>query len=133
MLDHYPDMVATVMQAIANAQPGGVVVHCHSGKDRTGTVAALLLSLAGVAPEVIAADYAESQARLWPLYEKLIAEAGGEDKLDFWLKPTATAGMMHTMLAHLDQKYGGVRGYLVAAGLSDVDLERLYQRLRVDR
>jgi len=133
VLDHYPDMVATVMQAIANAQPGGVVVHCHSGKDRTGTVAALLLSLAGVSPETIAADYAESQARLWPLYERLIAEADGEDKMDFWLKPTATAEMMHTMLAHLDQKYGGVRGYLAAAGLSDVNLERLYRRLRVGR
>jgi protein-tyrosine phosphatase len=130
VLDHYPDMVATVMQAIASAQPGGVVIHCHSGKDRTGTVAALLLSLAGVCTETIAADYAESQARLWPLYETLIKDAGGEDKVDFWLKPTATAEMMHAMLAHLDQKYGGVRGYLAAAGVTDAEMKQLYQRLR---
>ncbi len=132
VLDHYPELVATVMQAIANAQPGGVVVHCHSGKDRTGTVAALLLSVAGVSPKAIAADYTESQARLWPLYEKLITEAGGEDKVDFWLKPTATVEMMHTMLAHLDTNYSGVRGYL-AAGLSDAELEGLYLRLRAGK
>ena len=132
MLDHYPELVATVMQAIANARPGGVVLHCHSGKDRTGTVAALLLSLAGVSPETIAADYAESQERLWPLYEKLVAEAGGEDKADFWLKPTATAEMMHTTLSHLDTKYGSVRNYLMAAGLSPTELAQLQQRLRAD-
>ena len=29
ILDHYPDAVVVIMQAIANAQPGGVVIHCH--------------------------------------------------------------------------------------------------------
>ena len=38
----------------------GVVVHCFAGKDRTGIVSALLLSLAGVPDELIAADYAAS-------------------------------------------------------------------------
>jgi len=118
------------MQAIATARPGGVAIHCHSGKDRTGTVAALLLSLAGVPDEIIAADYAESQVQLWPLYEKLIADAGGEDKVGFWLKPTATAEMMQTTLAHLETKCGGVRNYLTSAGLSSTELEQLQQRLR---
>ena len=130
VLDHYPELVAAVMQAIATARPGGVAIHCHSGKDRTGTVAALLLSLAGVPDEIIAADYAESQVQLWPLYEKLIADAGGEDKVGFWLKPTATAEMMQTTLAHLETKCGGVRNYLTSAGLSSTELEQLQQRLR---
>jgi protein-tyrosine phosphatase len=129
-LDHYPDAVAEVMRAIANARPGGVVVHCHGGKDRTGVVSALLLSLVGARPATIAADYAESQVRLWPLYEKLVAEAGGEDKVGFWLKPTATAEMMYSLLMHVDTKYGGVRNYLAAAGLSPAELEQLQQRLR---
>jgi protein-tyrosine phosphatase len=131
-LDHYSDAMAEVMRAIGQARPGGVVIHCHAGKDRTGIIAALLLSLAGVSAAAIAADYAESQIRLWPLYEKLVAAAGGEDKVGFWLKPTATAEMMHIMLAHLDAKYGGVRNYLTAAGLSSTELEQLQQRLRDD-
>src|SRR5262249_37071735 len=40
ILDHYAAAVVTIMRAIATAQPGGVVVHCHAGKDRTGIVAA---------------------------------------------------------------------------------------------
>ena len=129
-LDHYPDAVAAVMRAIANAQPGGVVIHCHAGKDRTGIVAALLLSLAGVSADTIAEDYAESQRRLWPLYEQYVAEAGGEAAVSFWLKPTATSEMMHTMLVHLEAKYGGVRAYLVAAGMAEAELDRLVRRLR---
>lgn len=129
VLDYYPDAVADVIRAIANAQPGGVVIHCHAGKDRTGIVSALLLSLVGVPLETIAADYAESQERLMPLYEKLVAEAGGEDNVEFWLRPTATPEMMLAMLAHIDVKYGGVHQYLAAAGVSPVEIERLKSRL----
>lgn len=132
ILDHYPDAVAEVLRALANARPGGIVIHCHSGKDRTGIVAALLLSVAGVDRKTIVADYAESQVRLWPLYEKHVQEAGGEDKLGFWHRPTATAEMMQTTLTHLDTKYDGVRNYLLAAGLSAADLERLQNRLHAD-
>jgi protein-tyrosine phosphatase len=35
-----------------------VVIHCASGKDRTGLVAALVVGLLGVAADDIAADYA---------------------------------------------------------------------------
>lgn len=130
ILDHYPDAVANVMRAIADAQSGGVVIHCHGGKDRTGIVSALLLSLADVPAETIAADYAESQARLWPLYEKIIAEAGGEDEVGFWLKPTATEEMMYMMLEHMDTKYSGVEPYLRASGLSSREIDQLKNRLR---
>src|SRR5262245_60680302 len=102
ILDHYCDAVVAIMRAIVNAQEGGVVIHCHSGTDRTGIVAALLLSLAGVPRDAIAADYAESHLRLWPLDRQRIAAAGGEVAVDFWLKPTATAEMMQSMLGHLE-------------------------------
>lgn len=129
VLDHYPDAMATVMRAIAQAEPGGIVIHCHAGKDRTGIVAALLLRLVGVPVEEVVADYAASQARLWPLYERIIAEAGGEEKVGFWLKPTATENMMDQALAHLDAEYGGVASYLSAAGLTSGEIEQLKRRL----
>ena len=52
--------------AIGDAPDGVVVVHCHGGKDRTGIVVALLLRLAGVPIDEIAADYALSGERLDP-------------------------------------------------------------------
>jgi protein-tyrosine phosphatase len=130
VLDHYPDAVAEIMRTIANAPPGSVVIHCHAGKDRTGIVSALLLSLAGVPDETIAADYAVSQTRLRPLYEKRVTEPSDEEDLGFWSRPTATADVMRVMLAHVEGTYGGVRQYLEQAGLSSAELARLKGRLR---
>jgi hypothetical protein len=35
VLDHYPDAVVEIMRAMVKAQPGGIVIHCYAGKDRT--------------------------------------------------------------------------------------------------
>lgn len=54
-----PRLVGHALQAIAAAEPG-ILIHCSSGRDRSGLITALLLANAGVAPEDIADDYAES-------------------------------------------------------------------------
>ena len=129
IIDHCSDTIANIMRAIIQAPSGGIVLHCHSGKDRTGTVVALLLGLVGVGPEIIVADYAESQKRLWPLYEQVLTEAGGEENMSFWARPTATAEMMQLTLAHLDHKYAGILPYLYSTGLSELEIVQLQQRL----
>jgi protein tyrosine/serine phosphatase len=53
----FPERSVAVLEAIAEAEPGGVVFHCMGGRDRTGMIAMLVLTLVGVAPEDIAADY----------------------------------------------------------------------------
>jgi protein-tyrosine phosphatase len=63
-LAHFPGRTAAVLKAIAAAGPGGVAVHCGIGRDRTGLICILLLALAGVPVEAIAADYALSEARI---------------------------------------------------------------------
>ncbi|MBQ1251391.1 MAG: tyrosine-protein phosphatase, partial [Firmicutes bacterium] len=50
------DRIAKVFRIFANAE-GGVLFHCESGKDRTGTIAALLLLLNDVPDDVIVEDY----------------------------------------------------------------------------
>jgi protein-tyrosine phosphatase len=129
ILDHYPDAIAEAVRAIATAQPGGVLIHCHNGKDRTGMITALLLRLAGVPGAEVAADYAESQLRLRLLHLQAIAEAGGEDKLGFWSRPTVTPETMLAMLAHLQDRYGGAAAYLRQAGLMDSEMRQMRNRL----
>jgi len=129
ILDHYGDAVADIMRAIVDAPPGGIVVHCQAGKDRTGIIAALLLRLVGVPAELIAADYAESQARLWPIDEKQYAEMRAQGDTSFWWQPTVTEAEMHTMLGHVEAHYGDVEQYLQGAGLSPADLAQLRSRL----
>jgi protein-tyrosine phosphatase len=47
--------ISQALQVVAAADSAPLVIHCASGKDRTGLVAALVLSLLGVAEDDIAA------------------------------------------------------------------------------
>ncbi|WP_331253134.1 tyrosine-protein phosphatase [Micromonospora echinospora] len=103
MLDHNRHQIAAAFRAVAEAPPGGVLVHCTAGRDRTGVLVALLLTVAGVAAEDIAADYALTDS-------------------------CSPQPMRHT-LAHLDQRHGGVRAYLLAAGVGAEALAAVRERL----
>lgn len=59
-LARFPHRSARVLHAIAHARPGGVLVHCQGGRDRTGLIAMLTLATVGVTPDAIADDYARS-------------------------------------------------------------------------
>jgi hypothetical protein len=52
----FPSLLARVFTAVAEA-PGGVLVHCAGGRDRTGMVGSMLLVLAGATPEAVVAGY----------------------------------------------------------------------------
>ncbi|MFN8468401.1 MAG: tyrosine-protein phosphatase [Caldilineaceae bacterium] len=129
MVDAYPDCVAAILGAVADAPPGGVLVHCHSGKDRTGTIVALLLSVAGVPADVIAADYALSQERLWPEYEEWLRQGPPGRPETLWTRPVAEPAAMYAFLDHMNAHYGGVHAYLAQAGLSTDNISQLRQRL----
>lgn len=52
-----PERTVEVLRAMARAEPGGVLVHCAGGRDRTGIVSLVVLSIAGVAADDIVDDY----------------------------------------------------------------------------
>ena len=62
-LERFPDRIEQVLEAIEQAEPGGVLFHCVGGRDRTGLVAIVLLAVAGVAPNLIAEDYVRGAER----------------------------------------------------------------------
>lgn len=63
-LERWPDRAAAALREIGGAPPGGVVFHCERGRDRTGLIALLLLSLVGVPDDVIVADHLATDDRL---------------------------------------------------------------------
>jgi protein-tyrosine phosphatase len=130
-LDRFRPLVANVIQVVADAPEGAVVVHCAGGKDRTGLTVALLLRLAGVGVDEIDADYALSQERLKPRHEQWFAEAAGdEEKLERLRRLTATpTGAMRGVLDDLAARYGSVEGYLLAGGARPGIGERVRERL----
>ena len=111
---------------------GGVLFHCAAGKDRTGMLAAAVLSVLGAAEADIVADYALTDGNVPAVLGRIAAsmEATGRrsghpaiDPAHPLLRAEATA--MESMLATL-QESGGALAVLRGAGL-DADLE---QRLR---
>lgn len=130
-LERFRDNVAGALAAVARAPEGAVVVHCMGGKDRTGLVTALLLRLAGVDNEQIAADYALSEERLQPRHAAWLEEAGTEAERERIRRIAATpAESMVGVLVELERRYGSVEAYLRAGGLTDEDLRLVRDRLR---
>ena len=129
LLALYPHALADALRAIAAAPPGGIVFHCLGGTGRTRLVAAAALRLAGVPEAAIAEDDALTLERRRPIFERLLAEKG-EAGLGFWDRLNMTADQMLGTLAYVDERYGGMEHYLLAAGLSAEDMARVRARLR---
>jgi protein-tyrosine phosphatase len=108
-LGRWPERHAAVIKAVAQAQPGGVLIHCKRGHDRTGIITLLLLTLAGVSADEIAADYA------------LSVDAEREEYLA--RENTTTRETILATIASLD-----VDAYLISGGLSQADLNAIRTR-----
>jgi protein tyrosine/serine phosphatase len=120
---------ALIASAVAQAPPGGVVVHCGSGKDRSGIAVALLLQVAGVPDDVVAEDYGLSAARLRESYERQLAAWPIDDRERFREQLSSRPGTMLTTLAHLRERHGGAEAYLLAGGTTPAEIVRLRERL----
>lgn len=118
--------LSEVLKVIAAASPGPLLFHCMAGKDRTGLIAAVMLTLADVKPESIAADYAESTQMLGDAYLARYKDADPQDILENVRCPEEG---VHNMLAYL-KTYGGIRRYLQDIGLNEMEIARLRARLR---
>lgn len=130
MLDRRPELFAAAVKAIADEQDGAVVVHCHGGKDRTGMVVALALSVAGVPEDEIVADYYLTQSRLAPWLEAQLAAEPDTSKHPEMIEFRDTrAESIVAILRHLDDEYGGPEAYLRRGGITENDLSKLKARL----
>ena len=109
-LRRWPERHAEVVASFAQAQTGGVLIHCSRGIDRTGIITLLLLTLVGVAAEDIVADY----------------ELSSDPERDEILRAheTSSRKVILETIANLN-----VKTYLLEAGLSPEDLETARERL----
>ncbi|MEE6260852.1 tyrosine-protein phosphatase [Plantactinospora sonchi] len=135
LADRYRDLAETgaaglvaAIEVIADAEAAPVLVHCVAGKDRTGVVCALTLSLLGVADERIATDYAlsaEASARFSAWIATTLPE-GTPVPAPFLACP---AEAIQIFLAELRERHGSVRRYLTGAGLDPARIEALRAHL----
>ncbi|CAG8688944.1 9289_t:CDS:2, partial [Racocetra fulgida] len=72
MLDSSDDQICKVLELMTDEANLPVLIHCKHGKDRTGVIVALVLSICGVDEEAIIQDYSFSQISLASINAEMV-------------------------------------------------------------
>lgn len=123
--------IEEALEVIAEPDNHPLLFHCAVGKDRTGILAAILLSVLGVEDEDIIEDYSLST----PYMEELIERMKNEPKMAEFAKRLpgffwgAAPESMALFLSTLQREYGSVRDYLRVQGVEPSLIQRLESAL----
>ncbi|MEX1218466.1 MAG: tyrosine-protein phosphatase [Acidimicrobiales bacterium] len=124
--------LSAAFHSLANAENLPAVFHCAAGKDRTGVLAAMVLSSLGVADHVIIADYAISGSNMTALIERLKSErpealTAMNNQPSAYLAAPPEA--MTRLLVHVNAEYGSMSGYMRSIGINNDAVESMAHSL----
>ena len=127
ILENY-DGVRACFRFIAEAPEGCILFHCAVGKDRTGILAMLLLSLAGVDKWDIVANYVQTWPNLMrdPVFSEDWFDAA---RSAFRIGMTSGPELIEYAYDLLEEEHGGVESYLLECGVPDEDVAAVRMRL----
>ncbi|PIF04955.1 MAG: protein-tyrosine-phosphatase [Propionibacterium sp.] len=127
-----PDSVVGALRVLLEAE-GATLIHCAAGKDRTGTLVAVILKLLGVSDEWIIADYAASSERIGQIMNRLRSTGVYAQDLtgqsDEWQATRPIT--MRVLLGDL-RAAGGPESVLAAHGWRPTDTKQLRRKLLAD-
>ncbi|OAA62557.1 hypothetical protein SPI_04097 [Niveomyces insectorum RCEF 264] len=158
VLQAYGPTIQAVLAHVRDRPTQPFLFHCTAGRDRTGVLAGLLLTLAGASPDVIALDYLLSRVGSEPVRDKLEQFARqGAGVMAGRKVPTAAAGAADgaaaettepppppgflnlinlrvqcwdAFVAALEKEHGGFEGYVTnTLGFSAADLATIKTNL----
>jgi protein-tyrosine phosphatase len=131
MLDDAGHQIVGALEVLAAPGARPAVFHCTAGKDRTGLLSAIVLSLLGVPEETVVGDYALSGQAMERLRAKLILKyPDGRDVIaDIDEVFSANPANMVGLFEHLRERYGSIEGWAEVAGVSSDLLGRLREGL----
>ncbi|KAI1765537.1 tyrosine/serine protein phosphatase [Hypoxylon sp. FL1150] len=126
-MDESGPEIAEALRTFIEPSSPPVLVHCTQGKDRTGLIVALILMALNVQTPAIQHDYllsqkgleAEREGRLEEIRELGLTPEWGDCPEDFVRKVSA----------HVNDKYGGIEGYLDSIQFGSADRQRLVEVL----
>jgi protein-tyrosine phosphatase len=124
--------IAQALRALADAAQVPAVFHCTAGKDRTGVLAAMVLSLLGVDDDSILADYALTAEAMEAVTARIRAENPelasrmGDQPSPYLAAPP---GAMRLLLDHVHREHGSMAGYVRSIGVEPEVVEDLNANL----
>ncbi|TVY75902.1 Tyrosine-protein phosphatase, partial [Lachnellula suecica] len=141
ILKNAPDSYRTILLHIANDPEKPLIVHCTAGKDRTGVICALILSLCGVDDETVAQEYSLTEIGLsteWKegviahLMENPVLKNNKEGAWNL-ISARDRAASMRSTLRLIKETYGGAEGYVTdKCGLTKEQVEQIRANLIVE-
>jgi len=131
MLDDAVPQITAALEVLATASALPAVFHCTAGKDRTGLLSAIVLSLLGVPQDTVVADYALSGEAMERLRAKLILKyPDGKDVIaDIDEVFSAHPTNMVDLFAYLAERYGSIEDYAAKVGIADTLIARLRETM----
>ncbi|KAI1339246.1 tyrosine phosphatase family-domain-containing protein [Xylariaceae sp. FL0016] len=124
--------------ASATAPPSPVLIHCTAGKDRTGVIVALILSLCGASDDVVAHEYSLTELGLQSRIDEFVSHlmnnpALAGNKAGARRMVGARKAAMLGTLSRFREKYGSIEQCVVDNGLlSPESIAQLRKNLVVD-
>jgi protein-tyrosine phosphatase len=134
MLHEKGAVLAGMIKLLATGDALPAVFHCEAGCDRTGVLAAAVLSLLGVAEDAIAEDYALTAPAMPAIHARVREVAlrlGLPTRPGVAVEWTPEAAMMAGALKLARERWGGMREWAREYGVTDEDVEALRTALLV--
>ena len=130
MLTFAREPIVEVIRILAGCE-APAVFHCAAGKDRTGVISAVLLSLLGVPESTIVADYAFSRQNIDRINERLNSSGTYQNLMQNMPADAydADPAAMELFLARVRAEHGSVVEWAHAAGVDRDTHRRLEARL----
>ena len=127
------EAVVAVFRILSDEGDGAVFFHCTAGKDRTGIIAALLLSVLGIDRNTIINDYSVSRGYLDGVLHRIESTMPSS-----WDRATresilaSTPDYIESFLEFIDGTWNGAEAYLRSSGLDPDSFSALRRKAFVD-
>ncbi|OTB07090.1 hypothetical protein M426DRAFT_318448 [Hypoxylon sp. CI-4A] len=136
VVDVYRDSWRAILEHVRDRPQDPFLVHCTAGRDRTGVLAGLLLTLAGASPDVITLDYLLSRIGTEPVRLMLLqfavagSHAKSQEQPGFYNLINLRASSWNAFVAGVQEEYGGFEQFVTdKLGFSKDDLAKIKTNL----
>ena len=129
LLDHAAEEFASIFRLMLRYPDDCVLFNCTAGKDRTGTIAMLLLKAAHCPNDVIVADYAATYANIQHTVEESLKfyRARGLEINKALMRSDPVE--MEKALEYLGKTYSTIENWFAGIGLTEEEIGALRRKL----